>query len=504
MSEKQPEAQKPQKSQENPDAFEYYETDSGEDYDNDTEDEGTSSYRKGGYHPVHIGDVYNNRYTIEKKLGWGHFSTVWLATDATKERSDPHYLVAVKIQKSASQYTEAARDEIELLTQIKDQDPHGNKFVVLLLDNFFMTGPNGKHMCLVFETMGRNLLALIKQYDYQGVPIDVVKIMTRQCLIALDFLHTKCQIIHTDIKPENFLLSPEEPFDVDMLQAHRKHIVQERKRKEAAGEGPTNPSARPKEQKLTKELAKRLRAEINAEKKATNQGKEAVESKEADVDELTKKLASLDVQGGQSVASRAIMVSKLADLGNACWVHKHFTDDVTTRQYRSPEVIVGYKYGPEVDIWSVACMVFELITGDFLFDPKEDKNGNHSRDEDHLALMIELIGQVPRNLFTSGKYSKEMFNRRGTLRNIKHLEYWGLEMVLHEKYKLQAEDAKHLSSFLTAMLTLDPRHRATAAEALRHPWLTNGLPPVVQTTTETTTTTTAAETTTTKVEEPAS
>jgi serine/threonine-protein kinase SRPK3 len=48
----------------------------------DSEDEGKSGYRKGGYHPVNIGDVYNERYTVEKKLGWGHFSTVWLASDS--------------------------------------------------------------------------------------------------------------------------------------------------------------------------------------------------------------------------------------------------------------------------------------------------------------------------------------------------------------------------------------------------------------------------------------
>ena len=47
----------------------------------DSEDEGKKDYRKGGYHPVKIGDVYNGRYVIEKKLGWGHFSTVWLASD---------------------------------------------------------------------------------------------------------------------------------------------------------------------------------------------------------------------------------------------------------------------------------------------------------------------------------------------------------------------------------------------------------------------------------------
>ena len=35
----------------------------------------------GGYHPAKIGDVYNGHYIIEKKLGFGHFSTVWLASD---------------------------------------------------------------------------------------------------------------------------------------------------------------------------------------------------------------------------------------------------------------------------------------------------------------------------------------------------------------------------------------------------------------------------------------
>ena len=35
----------------------------------------------GGYHPVEIGDIYNGRYHVIRKLGWGHFSTVWLCRD---------------------------------------------------------------------------------------------------------------------------------------------------------------------------------------------------------------------------------------------------------------------------------------------------------------------------------------------------------------------------------------------------------------------------------------
>ena len=57
---------------------------------------------------------------------------------------------------------------------------------------------------------------------------------------------------------------------------------------------------------------------------------------------------------------------KIVDLGNACWTYKHFASDIQTRQYRCPEVIVGAKYDTSADIWSLACLIFELATGDLL------------------------------------------------------------------------------------------------------------------------------------------
>lgn len=52
-----------------------------------------------------------------------------------------------------------------------------------------------------------------------------------------------------------------------------------------------------------------------------------------------------------------IISVKIADLGNACWVGHHFTNDIQTRQYRSPEVILGAKWGASTDVWSMTCMV---------------------------------------------------------------------------------------------------------------------------------------------------
>ena len=64
---------------------------------------------------------------------------------------------------------------------------------------------------------------------------------------------------------------------------------------------------------------------------------------------------------------------KIVDLGNACYTYKHFTDDIQTRQYRAPEVILGAEYDTSADIWSLACIIFELLVGDLMFDPQAGK-----------------------------------------------------------------------------------------------------------------------------------
>lgn len=116
--------------------------------------------------------------------------------------------VALKVVKSASQYTETAMDEIRILKVIRNTDPKDaySKRIVRMLNHFTISGSNGVHQCLVFEPLGCSLYKLIVKNKYQGLPLDVVKSITRQILEGLHYLHIKCHIIHTDIKPENILL----------------------------------------------------------------------------------------------------------------------------------------------------------------------------------------------------------------------------------------------------------------------------------------------------------
>jgi serine/threonine-protein kinase SRPK3 len=177
---------------------------------------------------------------------------------------------------------------------------------------------------------------------------------------------------------------------------------------------------------------------------------------------------------------------KIADLGNACWVNHHFTNDIQTRQYRSPEVILGAKWGASTDVWSMSAMVrrpsnlqiwrranirqvFELITGDYLFDPQSGTK--YGKDDDHIAQIIELLGPFPKSLCLSGKWSQEIFNRKGELRNIHRLRHWALPDVLREKYHFSPEEARNMAGFLLPMLELTPSERANAGGMSNHNWL---------------------------------
>ncbi|KAJ9099262.1 hypothetical protein QFC21_004143 [Naganishia friedmannii] len=588
------------------------------------EEEDLEDYRPGGYHPIHIGDDFNNgRYTIVRKLGWGHFSTVWLARDNTINRH-----VALKVVKSDNHYTETALDEIQLLNKLRTSSLNhpGRDHTVQLLDDFRHEGENGSHVCMVFEVLGENLLGLIKRYQHRGVPQHIVKQITKQVLMGLDYLHTECGIIHTDLKPENVLICiddveavvaaelascpaavPTKILGVPPSEGRGGTQTPRREGIFITGSQPLpSPSssygASPMMDKYGFGMSKisqgttSLSKSFGAPSPANNNNGNGAAQKEGSAGKSTEgikdglgnvtikdasdplfgektktavpttkgpsllsqqlhnpgkkpamnttgsagpsadttpsphdRVPTIANKGGSSsgtpngidqnrnttdkpsrpsldaaendphhghthsadeVPQTSVMVNdpttlpppapydpqslemirvKVCDMGNACWVDHHFTNDIQTRQYRAPEILIGAKWNERVDNWSMACLTFELLTGDYLFDPQA--SSKYSKDDDHLAQILELLGDMPRPIALSGKYSSELFNRRGQLRNIAKLRYWGLRDVLSDKYLLDPEEAEKLAGFLLPMLKYDITERATAREMLDHEWL---------------------------------
>ena len=407
------------------------------------DEEDSEDYCKGGYHPVTVGEQFKDgKYTVVRKLGWGHFSTVWLSRDNVTGKH-----VALKVVRSAAHYTETAIDEIKLLNKIVAAKPDhpGRKHVVSLLDSFEHKGPNGTHVCMVFEVLGENLLGLIKRWNHRGIPMPLVKQITKQVLLGLDYLHRECGIIHTDLKPENVLI---EIGDVEQIV---KTFVKDEPKKENKED---NPNGRRRRRTLitgSQPLPSPLNASFNhadlmrfpgstptshtslnqmmhegnkypvqdtqtafepvvmsgaiggskdSSPKTEKEEEEKHKQREKTAyvfpfarrlslitsrDILTREVSGISLDKSSSSEKKEEITGyekisvKIADLGNACWTSHHFTNDIQTRQYRSPEVILGAKWGASTDVWSMAAMVFLSFPNQFLFNLRTTGLRTHNR-----------------------------------------------------------------------------------------------------------------------------
>ncbi|KII93725.1 hypothetical protein PLICRDRAFT_35946 [Plicaturopsis crispa FD-325 SS-3] len=500
------------------------------------DEESAAEYAHGGYLPVKVNDTFKDgRYTVIRKLGWGHFSTVWLVFDNSEKRHS-----ALKVVKSAARYAETARDEISLLNSLARANPRhpGLTHVVSFLDSFSHPSPHAPlkskpndpamHVCIVFEPLGENLLALIERHKKKGVPPRVVKIIARQVLLGLQYLHDECELVHTDIKPENIMISiPDvEAHIASSIQAaqptsrrvsvplqatarHARHVhifdsqplaspkssssLESRSSSDsvstftpasvAASTPPTSigssialaMSCKPDDKSAFTGIEAELQAALTTSFKDASPGGPSLLSQTAPKDPhrapSPPRAASPPPPPSEPSGPPPPITIKIADLGNATPRAAHYTEDIQTRQYRAPEAIVGRRdWDSRADVWSLACVVFELLTAEYLFDP-QGQGALFTKDDDHVAQIIELMGDWPLDAKMGGRYSRDLFDATGALRYIHTLKPWPLKRVMMEKYAYDEQAAEALCAFLEPMLAPDPRRRVEARDMVDHPWL---------------------------------
>ena len=171
---------------------------------------------------------------------------------------------------------------------------------------------------------------------------------------------------------------------------------------------------------------------------------------------------------------------KVIDFGSSCYENQRIYTYIQSRYYRAPEVILGSKYGMPIDMWSLGCIVAELITGFPIFAGEDEG--------DQLAVIMEIFGLPPSRVMADAKRSKNFFTTRS------YPKYCTLITNLNGNVTLQpgrsirgkfrgVPSSKSLSSalkghndplcldFIRKCLEWDPNKRMTPAQALRHPWL---------------------------------
>ncbi|KAI5466765.1 kinase-like domain-containing protein [Mariannaea sp. PMI_226] len=406
------------------------------------------------YHPD-PGEVLYGRYELKVKIGYGSSSTVWLAVDLTSTSPGarkPRKYVAIKI--NANNYEgDDAWHELGIchhITTRKPKNPWKEAHPALLtaIDHFIIPTSRGSHLCMVFDPMREPLWAFKRRLSDSGTVtqncLPILKRHLQTILAGLEYLHSECGIIHTDLKADNILMTFEDHSVLeDFVQTHS-----------------------------SKTAARKI-----------FRGR-AVYQSQNNFGDVKDRAAFLE------------MSPRLADFGLAHdgSLSGPFINPIQPDGYHAPEVLLGTGWTYSADIWNFAILVWDLLTGRTLFCNNQQAGEPYSAAR-HIAEMIGVLGPVPDALLSKEKkmrhwtWMPEALNGQGKLCNTV-VDYFGGPffsddgMFLHQELVAKARrwedeapecipehERAMFFQFMRKMLQWQPEARPKAAELMNDPWL---------------------------------
>uniref|UniRef100_A0AC35ERG9 Protein kinase domain-containing protein n=1 Tax=Panagrolaimus sp. PS1159 TaxID=55785 RepID=A0AC35ERG9_9BILA len=140
---------------------------------------------------------------------------------------------------------------------------------------------------------------------------------------------------------------------------------------------------------------------------------------------------------------------------------------ITTLEYRPPEVVAECIVTPACDIWSLGCTLFELATSEYFLHPESDiKTDVQIQLYDQ---MIACLGPIPNKLYRDGNKYSMYFNSDGSyFRDVEHGKDILTRLI---SYGYSKDEILLFNDFLHIMLEYDPKKRASATQCLQHPFL---------------------------------
>ncbi|EZF23002.1 CMGC/SRPK protein kinase [Trichophyton rubrum D6] len=266
--------------------------------------------------------------------------------------------VSLKIFITSTSMGQQLDDELRMYKRMEkaSRSHPGRNAVRSLIDSFDINGSEEKHKCLVHPPLWENLLTFLHRNPVRRLPPPLLACVLQRLFSALDYLHTECRIIHTDIKADNIMFSTGDDT-----------IFREFEQEEL-----TTPSPR-------KEL----------------DGRTIYVSRELGMPE-------------------ALGPPVLCDFGSAIPGDVEHSEDIQPNIYQAPEVILEAPWTYSVDIWNAGCMIWDIFEGESLFTGHDPEFQTY-RGRAHLAEMIRLLGPPPHSLLAQGNLRNTFFSAKSEL-----------------------------------------------------------------------------------------
>ncbi|ETS73402.1 hypothetical protein PFICI_15007 [Pestalotiopsis fici W106-1] len=300
-------------------------------------------------------------------------------------------------------------NEIAVSQHIRAIDPDGHPgrdFLRLVLDDFQIKGPHGLHRCLLLDPLGMSLANFANFYQKGWLTTELLQLSLVNVLAGLDFLH-QAGVVHTDLSPNNIMLGIRDAsFISDMVASELEH-----------------PSPR-------KELPDRV----------------------------------IHCSHSHPMPIIAMRPPIICDFGHAR-IGDRFSGTVMPRSYRAPEVIMGMEWDSKIDIWSVGVMIWDIFEGGRLMHAM---GNDHFDDEQHLAQMVSLIGNPPKEFLKRSQNCRQYWDDEGNWIAATPIPDQSLKT---REVRLKGKWQESLLAFVQKLLCWLPDQRPTGQDMLDHEFL---------------------------------